>query len=206
MIELHTTPTANGYKASIMLEECGLPYRARSYDLVRGEHLAPEFLRLNPVGRVPAIVDPVAGAEPVVVFGTQAIATYLAEKTGRLLPADPAARAAAHSWAGMVASDAGPAFSGQFVFSKIAPEPLPWAQQYFERLCVRMLRALETRLAVVPYLAGDEYSIADVLAYPVAAVSVKRHPGSLAEFPALAAWEARVGARPAVQRGMRVPA
>ncbi|MCZ8132893.1 MAG: glutathione binding-like protein [Steroidobacteraceae bacterium] len=206
MIELHTTPTANGYRASIALEETGLAYVSRSYDLVKGEHLAPDFLRLNPVGRVPAIVDRGSGEAPIVVFGTQAIATYVAEKTGRLLPSDPVARAAAHSWAGMVASDAGPAYSGQFVFSRFAPPEQSWGLEHFQKQCHRMLGALETRLAEVPYLAGDEYSIADVLAYPLAAVSALRYPGDLAAYPALRAWAERVGARPAVQRGMRVPA
>ena len=205
MIELHTTPTANGYRASIVLEECGLDYVARSYDLVKGEHLAPEFLALNPVGRVPAIVDRGAGAAPVVVFGTQAIAIYAAEKSGRLLPAEPAARAAAYSWAGMVASDAGPAYSGQFVFSKIAPQPQGWGLEHFQKQCLRMLGALETRLQAVRWLAGEDYSIADVLAYPLAAVSALRFPSTLAAYPALQEWAARVGARPAVQRGMQVP-
>lgn len=207
MIELHTVATANGYKASIMLEECALPYRVRSYDLVKGEHLSPEYLALNPVGRLPAVVDDVEdGRTRVVVAGTQAIVQYLAEKTGRLLPADPAARATVHTWCGIVASDVAPAYSGQFAFGVLAPEKLPWAIDFYARLCTRMLGALETRLAANAYLAGDEYTIADVLAYPIAAVSARRFPGTLDGFPALRRWAEEVAQRPAVQRGMQVPA
>lgn len=207
MIELHTVPTANGYKASIMLEECALEYRVRTYDLTRGEHLSPAYLQLNPAGRLPAIVDDDAeGGRRAVVAGTQAIALYLAEKSGRLLPTDPVARADVHTWCGIVASDLAPAYSGQFVFGVLAPEPLPWAREFYARLCTRMLGALESRLQSHAYLGGAEYSIADVLAYPVAAVSARRFPGTLADFSALRGWSERIAERPAVQRGMRVPA
>jgi GST-like protein len=207
MLELHTTPTANGYRASIMLEECGLEYRVRAYDLTKGEHLSAEHLALNPVGRVPTLVDDgVAGDRPAVVYGSQAILQYLAEKTGRFLPADPVSRAAAYTWAGVATSDLGPAYSGQFVFGTLAQEKVPSAIQYFERLCLRMLGAVDTRLRASRWLAGEEYTIADMLAYPAAAVSAKRFPGTLDGFPNLGRWAAEVGARPAVQRGMRVPA
>ncbi len=206
MIELHTTPTANGYRASIMLEECGLDYAVRAYDLTKGEHLAPEHLALNPVGRVPTLVDDVPGGGRAVVYGTQAIAQYLAERTGRFLPRDPVARAAAYTWAGVATSDLGPAYSGQFVFGVLAPDRAPYALEYFEKLCLRMLGAFDARLQSNRWLAGDEYTIADMLAYPTAAVSARRFPGSLDAFPNLARWAAEVGARPAVQRGMRVPA
>jgi GST-like protein len=206
MIELHTTPTANGYRASIMLEECGLDYRVRAYDLTKGEHLSAEHLALNPVGRVPTIVDHgVAGGRPAVVYGSQAILQYLAEKTGRFLPADPVARAAAYTWAGVATGDLGPAYSGQFVFGTLAQEKLPVALQHFERLCLRMLGALDVRLRDHQWLAGEQYTIADMLAYPAAAVSAKRFPGNLDAFANLVRWAAEVGARPAVQRGMRVP-
>lgn len=208
MIDLHTTNTANGYKASIMLEELGLPYQVIDYDLVKGEHLSREYLALNPVGRVPAIVDRDVGdgsAEPLVVYGSPAILTYLAEKTGRLLSRDPRARARTLEWVGMVASDLAPAFSGQFVFNVLAPEKIPYAIGFYDRLCDRLVKVLEDQLGRSPYLAGDEYSIADVIAYPVASVSMRRYPGSLDGHPQLARWAATVGARPAVQRGMRVP-
>jgi GST-like protein len=207
MIDLHTTPTANGFKASIMLEEVGLPYQAINYNLVKGDHLQPEYLAITPVGRVPAIVDhDAAAAGAVSVYGTAAILFYLAEKTGRLFPKDVATRAKVYEWVGVVSSDVGPAYSGQFAFNVMAPEKLPWALQFYDRLCTRMVKTLEQRLGEARYLAGDEYTIADVIAYPVPAVSMKRFPGSLEGYPNLARWTAEVGARPAVQRGMKVPA
>jgi len=205
MIHLHTVPTANGFKASIMLEEVGLPYDVRKYDLAKGEHLGPEYLELNPVGRLPAIVDDEgADGRGIVVYGSAAILLYLAEKAGLLMPRGLAERAAVYQWLGIVSSDLGPAYSGQFVFSVLAPEKLPWAIEFYDKLCLRMLRPMELRLAAAQHLACDEYTIADVIAYPVAAVSARRFPGSLADYPAIARWAAQVGARPAVQRGMRV--
>ncbi|HSN73201.1 MAG TPA: glutathione binding-like protein [Steroidobacteraceae bacterium] len=204
MIELHTTPTANGFKASIMLEEVELPYRIQRYDLRKGEHLRPDFLALNPVGRLPVIVDhAVAGDRPITVYGTAAILLYLAEKTGKLLPAAAPERASAYEWLGIVSSDLAPAYSGQFMFSEIIPGRLPAAIEYYEKLCLRLLAPMERTLGEHRYLAGDEYSIADVIAYPVATVSARRFPGHLDDHPAIAAWAERVGARPAVQRGMQ---
>jgi len=207
MIDLHTTATANGYKASIMLEEVGLPYQAINYNLVKGDHFKPEYLAITPVGRMPAIVDHDSGGRaPVSVYGTAAILFYLAEKTGRFFPTDLATRAKVYEWVGVVSSDIGPAYSGQFVFNVMAPEKLPWALEFYDKLCTRMVKTLEQRLGQSRYLAGDEYTIADVIAYPVPAVSMKRFPGNLDAYPNLARWAAEVGARPAVQRGMKVPA
>lgn len=205
MIDLHTTATANGYKASIMLEEVGLPYRVIDYDLVKGEHMRPEYLALNPVGRVPTIVDHDVPGGPVSVYGTPAILLYLAEKTGQLLPAAASERAKVYEWLGIVASDLAPAYSGQFVFNVIAPQKDAWAIEFYDKLCLRLLAPLEARLAASRYLAGEAYSIADVIAYPVAAVSMRRFPGGLGAHPDIARWAAEVGARPAVQRGMKVP-
>jgi len=205
MIDLHTTATANGYKASIMLEEVGLPYRVIDYDLVKGEHMKPEYLALNPVGRVPTVVDREVSGEPVSVYGTPAILLYLAEKTGKLLPTAAADRAKVYEWLGIVASDLAPAYSGQFVFNVIAPQKDPWAIEFYDKLCLRLLAPLDARLAASRYLAGATYSIADVIAYPVAAVSMKRFPGDLGAHPNIARWAAEVGVRPAVQRGMKVP-
>ena len=207
MIDLHSTATANGYKASIMLEETGLPYRAINYNLVKGEHLKPEYLAINPVGRMPAIVDHADGGNaPIPVYGTAAILLYLAEKTGRFFPQDPATRARVYEWVGIVSSDIGPAYSGQFVFNVIAPEKMPWAMEFYDKLCTRMVQTLEQRLGRSRYLAGDDYTIADIIAYPIPAVSMRRYPGNLDAHPNLARWAAEVGARPGVQRGMKVPA
>jgi len=205
MIDLHTVATANGYKASIMLEEVGLPYQVREYDLVKGENFTPEFLSLNPVGRLPAIVDHDVDGDPLSVYGTAAILIYLAEKTGQLLPTGARARAKTFEWIGIVSGDVGPAYSGQFVFNVVAQEKIPYAIELYNRLCLRMVQTLEQQLARTTFLTGDEYTIADIIAYPVATVSMKRFPGNLDAHPNLARWAADIGARPAVQRGMKVP-
>ena len=205
MIDLHTTATANGYKASIMLEEVGLPYRVIDYDLAKGQHMVPGYLALNPVGRVPTIVDHDPPGDPVAVYGTSAILLYLAEKTARFLPTSARERARTYEWLGIVSSDIGPAYSGQFVFNIIAPEKDAWAIDFYDRLCLRLLAPMESRLAASRFLVGDTYTIADVIAYPVAAVSMKRFPGGLDAHPHIARWAAEVGERPAVQRGMKIP-
>lgn len=206
MIDLHTTNTANGYKVSIMLEEIGASYRVIDYALPQLEHLKPEFLAVNPMGRIPTIVDHDGpDGRPLTVYGTAAVLTYLAEKTKRFLPSDLRDRTRVLEWLGIIASDVGPAYSGQFTFGVLAPERLPWAIEYYQKLCDRMLGVLEQQLARTTYLAGEEYTIADVIAYPTAVVSVKRYPGDLGGYPHLARWATLVGARPAVQRGMKVP-
>jgi GST-like protein len=205
MIDLHTVATANGYKASIMLEEVGLPYRVTAYDLLKGENFKPELLAINRVGRLPVIVDHDVEGGPLAVYGSAAILQYLAEKTGRLLPKEIRARAKVQEWIGIISSDIAPAYSGQFVFNVVAQEKQPWAMAFYDRLCSRMAQTVEDQLAITPFLAGDEYSIADILAYPVATVSMKRYPGNLDGHPNIARWAAVLGARPAVQRGMSVP-
>lgn len=206
MIDLHTVPTANGYKVSIMLEELALPYRVTSYDLIKGENLKPELLAINRVGRLPVIVDHDVEGGPLAVYGSAAILQYLAEKTGRFMPKSLRGRAKTLEWLGIVSGDIAPAYSGQFVFNVVAQEKQPWAIAFYDRLCLRMAQTMEDQLGESGFLVGDEYSIADIIAYPVATVSMKRHPGNLDRHPNLARWAAKIGARPAVQRGMAVPA
>lgn len=206
MIDLHTVPTANGYKVSIMLEELALPYRVTSYDLIKGENLKPELLAINRVGRLPVIVDHDADGGPLAVYGSAAILQYLAEKTGRLMPSGVRARAKTLEWLGIVSGDIAPAYSGQFVFNVVAQEKQPWAIAFYDRLCLRMAQTMEDQLAESEFLVGSEYSIADIIAYPVATVSMKRHPGNLEGHPNLARWAEKIGARAAVQRGMKIPA
>lgn len=205
MIDLHTVATANGYKASIMLEEVGLEYRVHDYDLMKGENFSPQFLALNPVARLPTIVDHDIEGEPLAVYGTAAILLYLAEKTGRLLPRTRRERAKAIEWLGIVSGDIGPAYSGQFVFNVIAQEKIPYAIALYDKLCDRMTATLEQQLGRTPYLAGNEYSIADIIAYPVATVSMKRYPGNLDRHPHIARWVHELAQRPAVSKGMQVP-
>jgi len=206
MIDLHTVATANGYKVSIMLEEVALPYRVTAYDLLKGENLKPELLAINRVGRLPVIVDHAAEGGALAVYGSAAILQYLAEKTGQFMPQGARARAKTLEWLGIISGDIAPAYSGQFVFNVVAPEKQAWAIAFYDRLCLRMAKTLEDQLAESEFLVGDDYGIADMLAYPVATVSMKRHPGNLDAHPNLARWAGKIGARPAVQRGMAVPA
>ena len=205
MIDLHTVPTANGYKASIMLEEVGLAYRVTSYNLMQGENFKPEFLAMNPVGRLPVIVDHDAAA-PITVYGSMAILLYLAEKTGRYLPTAAAERARVIEWLGIISSDIGPAYSGQFAFNVIAPEKIPFAIEFYNKLCLRMVQTMEQQLSRSEYLCGENYTIADMAGYPVASMSMQRFPGNFNDHPHIARWAATVAARPAVQRGVKVPA
>jgi len=207
VFDLHTVPTANGYKASIMLEELGLSYQVKTYDLIKGEQLSREFLALNPVGRLPTLVDHDSGEadRPITVYGSAAILIYLAEKFGQFLPTSRRERARVFEWIGIISGDLGPAYSGQFVFNVVAPEKQAWAIEFYNKLCLRLVTPLEQQLALTPYLAGDEYSIADIIAYPVAAVSMLRYPGNLDAHPHLSRWAKEIALRPAVERGMRVP-
>ena len=205
MIDLHTTPTANGYRASIMLEEVALPYRVFSYDLQAGDHQRPAYLAMNPVGRMPTIVDDDVDGGSVSIYGTVAILLHLAEKTGRFLPSQRSTRAKVFEWLGFISSDLGPAYTGQFVFNVVMKEKSSAAIEFYNNLCLRFLQPLETQLGKTEYLAGGEITIADMLAYPAMTMSTKRFPGNLEAYPHIARWVALVGARPAVQRGMKVP-
>lgn len=201
MIDLYTSATANGQKVSIMLEECGLAYRVHIIDLAAGDHLAPSFLALNPAGKIPVIVDPDGpDGQSFTLAQSLAIVLYLAEKTGRLLPSDPRERAEAYRYMALVASDASAAFAGTFIFSVLHPDPGP--ATHFRAQAERQLRILDRRLAESPYLAGPTVSVADMLAYPVAATSSKLLPDGIADYPALRRWAEEIGARPAVRRGM----
>jgi GST-like protein len=152
-----------------MLEELELAYRVKSYDLIQSEQLSAEFLALNPVGRLPTLVDRdvAQGEEPITVYGSAAILIYLAEKTGQFLPRTPRERARVFEWLGIVSGDLGPAYSGQFVFNVVAREKQPWAIDFYNALCTRLLGPLEQQLGRTAFLAGEQYSIADIIAYPV---------------------------------------
>ena len=205
MIELYTWNTSNGQRASIMLEESGLPYRPHFVDITKGEQQKENFLAINPMGKIPAIVDRAsADGQPLVLFETTAILLYLAEKTGRFMPSNPRARADVYAWLAFSASDLTPAFTGQFYFTILAPEKIPYAIDLYTNEISRFLKVMETRLGAMPYLAGDDYSLADIHAYPSAATSAKRLKDGLAPYPNIEAWVKRIGARPAVQRGMAI--
>ncbi len=206
MIALYTWSTPNGRKVSILLEELGLPYDVRPVDITRRAQYAPEFLALSPNGKIPVIVDP-AGPDgrPIVVFESGAILIYLAEKAGRLLPRDARSRIDVLQWLMFQMGSIGPMLGQAHHFLRFAKERVPYAVQRYGDEARRLYGVLDRRLQERDWIAGDDYSIADIATYPW----IARHPWqeiALAEFPAVQRWFERVGARPAVQRGMEVPA
>jgi GST-like protein len=203
MIDLYSWATGNGRRASIMLEESGLPYTVHPMELSTKVQKEPWFIKLNPYGRIPVIIDR-EPAEPVVLFESGAILIYLAEKSGRLLPSSGAARAETLKWLFFQTSDVGPMAMQVHWLARLRDNGEPHANLDVYRNEVTILYGImDRRLGEAPYLAGD-YSIADVAAYPW----VFRHGMQgidLASFPALADWLVQVAARPAVQRGMNIP-
>ncbi|MGQ9370974.1 glutathione S-transferase family protein [Azospirillum sp. ST 5-10] len=203
MITLYTFPTPNGHKASILLEELGLKYRVHTLDLMAGEQRAEAYLAVSPTGKVPAVVEELPGGVRRRLFGSGAILLHYAETSGRLLPAGEA-RLEALSWFQFGISDLAPTAVDVFRFAVRAPEKIPYAIDLFRGEMGRFYDALERRLAEVEYLAGSEYSIADIACYPFVAAAAQG--GHLGERTHLQRWRAQLAERPAVQRGMAVPA
>jgi GST-like protein len=202
MIDLYTAATPNGFKVSIALEELGLPYRVNRVEIRRGEQFAPDFLRISPNNKIPAIVDREAGDQSV--FESGAILVYLAEKTGRLLAASGPARTAAFEWLFFQVGGTGPMLGQAHHFRSYAPEKLPYAIERYTNEAKRLFGVLDRRLAAVPYLAGDEYSIADIANLPWL-LGYGRLDIDVTVYPHLAEWIGRLKARPCVTRGLAVP-
>ena len=202
MMELYTDSSPNGFKATIALAELGLPYRLRHVRIEQGEHRLPAFLALNPHGRIPVLVDLDTG---ITVFESAAILLYLAEKTGRLLPAQPQQRWAAITWLAFHAASMGPML-GQRVHFEIAQGGAnAAATAHFRQLSEAALATMDGRLAGNAYLAGDEYSIADIASFGW--LHIAQLVGfDFSAWPHVGAWYARVAARPAVQLGVTLPA
>lgn len=201
MIDLYTAPTPNGWKVSIALEEMGLPYRVIALDLARGEQKQADFLAINPNGRIPAIVDRLAG--DFVVFESGAILLYLAEKTGQLLPALPQARSEVIQWLMFQMGGVGPMMGQANVFLRYFPERLEAVIARYQKEVRRLFEVLDGRLSGRTYLAGD-CSIADIANW--AWVHTHAWSGvSLEALPHLSAWVVRLADRPACQRGIQVP-
>lgn len=202
MIELYTAATPNGQKISIALEELALPYQVHELSLSKLDQKKPEFLAINPNGRIPAIVDREAG--DFAVFESGAILIYLAEKTGRLLPSDPKGRSRTIQWLMFQMAGVGPMMGQANVFYRYAPEKIPYAIERYQKESRRLLEVLNTRLAESSYLAGDDYTIADIATYPW--VSTHDWSGvSIDGLEHLASWLERIAARPAVRTGMKIP-
>ena len=200
MIDLHYWPTPNGLKPRLMLEETGLDYRIVPVDIGKGEQFDPAFLRIAPNNRIPAIVDhaPAGGGAPVSVFESGAILVYLAEKTGRFLPADLRGRTEVLQWLFWQMGGLGPMAGQNGHFNLYAPEKVPYAIARYEKETARLYGVLDRRLADREFIAG-EYSIADMACYPWI-VPHESHRQNLADFPTLRRWCVAVGQRPATQR------
>jgi len=201
MIELYTAATPNGWKASVALEELEVPYTVTAIDLGAKTQKEPWFLAINPNGRIPAIVD--HGHEDFAVFESGAILIYLAERAGRLLPADPKGRSVVLQWLMFQMGGVGPMMGQANVFYRYAPEKIPFAIERYQRESRRLLEVLDGRLAEHEFLAGD-YSIADIANFCWA----RTHAWSgldVTGLDHLARWLAQLEARPAVQRGLAVP-
>lgn len=201
MIDLYTAPTPNGWKVSIMLEEIELPYEVHYVRLERMEQKSPEYLKINPNGRIPTIVDRDVDNFPI--FESGAILIYLAEKTGRLLPSYVRRRSRVLQWLMFQVAAIGPMQGQANVFYRYAPETIDYAIQRYQNETKRLYRVLDTRLSDHEYLA-DEYSIADIATWPW----VRLHDWAgvdIEDLPHLRRWLDAVGQRPAVQRGKKIP-
>lgn len=201
MIDLHTWTTPNGHKITLMLEELGLAYRLIPVNLGKNEQFAPDFLRIAPNNRIPALVDhaPAEGGAPLAVFESGAILLYLAEKTGRFLPAGLRGRHECLQWLFWQMGGLGPMAGQAHHFLHAAPEPVPYGVNRYVQEAARLYGVMDRRLAERPYLGGPELSIADFACHPWVAVHAK-HRQSLDDFPRVKAWFDGIAARPAVQR------
>ncbi|HLB30978.1 MAG TPA: glutathione S-transferase N-terminal domain-containing protein, partial [Gammaproteobacteria bacterium] len=202
MIDLYYWPTGNGKKITIMLEECGLPYRVIPVNIGKGDQFRPDFLRLSPNNKMPAIVDHEAAGGPLSIFESGAILEYLADKTGRFLPREPRGRFEVLQWLYWQVGGLGPMAGQAHHFLRYAPQRIEYARERFRNETARLYLVMNARLADREFLAGD-YSIADMAAWPW----IFRHDWQeqdLNDFPHLQRWFGTIAARPAVIRGTAV--
>lgn len=202
MLHLYSDSSPNGFKATIALEELSLPYQLHHVRIDEGEHRRSDFLALNPYGRIPVLKDSETG---VVLFESAAILLYLADRTGKLLPADPRARWEAIKWLQFHASSVGPLLGQRVHFEMFADESIPPAIERYQRLTQEAFTVLDQTLAGRPYLAGDDYSIADIAHFGWMHIARIIH-FDFSQHRHLSAWHERVAARAAVRKGVTLPA
>ncbi|HEY9102501.1 glutathione binding-like protein [Chitinimonas sp.] len=202
MIDLHYWTTPNGHKITLFLEEAGLPYRIVPVNIGKGDQFQPDFLKLSPNNRIPAILDhePADGGAAISLFESGAILLYLADKTGRFIPQDLRGRALTLQWLFWQMGGLGPMAGQNHHFTQYAPEKLPYAIDRYVRETGRLYGVLNKQLSDGrDYICGADYSVADMACYPWI-VPHERQQQKLADFPHLANWFARIAARPATQR------
>jgi GST-like protein len=200
MLDLYAWPTPNGFKISIMLEEIELPYRVIPVNIGAGEQFAPDFLKISPNNRMPAIVDHDAPGGPLSVFESGAILMYLAEKSGKFWPSQVHERYKVAEWLMWQMGGLGPMLGQAGHFRRVAPPPQPYAIERYTNEARRLLGVLDKQLTDKEYIAGA-YSIADMASYPWS-LSYKFLEIPIEELPNLARWQATMAARPAVAKGM----
>ncbi len=201
MIDLYTASTFNGQRVSIMLEETGLDYSVHDINLVKGEQRHPDFLRLNPSGRIPVIVDHDASDKPFVLTQSVAILHYLAEKTGKMLPDSLIAKARVYEWMNFHAIDIGSVLFSAFYLEKRVTPPQPEAAEILRKRIHELYQHFDQQLAHQDFLAGSSYSIADVTTFP----ALFGQKQELKDYQHLNRWLQQLNNRSAVKRGMRVP-
>jgi GST-like protein len=206
MIDVYSWPTPNGHKIHIMMEECGLPYRAIPVNIREGEQFKPEFLKISPNNRIPAITDPEGpDGKPISLFESGAILVYLAAKTGKFMPATDRAKYKVLEWLMFQMSGVGPMLGQNHHFRLYAPEKIPYAIDRYTNEAKRLYGVIDRRLAQSAYLGGEDYSIADIATFPWLR-TWERQGIVLAEYPHLKPWFEKIADRPAVQRGVKVMA
>ena len=204
MIEVYSWATPNGHKVHIMLEECGLPYRAIPVNIGAGDQFEPDFLAISPNNKLPAFIDPDGpDGQPISMFESGAILLYLASKTGRFLPADVRGKFQALEWLMFQMGSIGPMLGQTHHFRIYAPEKIGYAIERYTNEARRLYGVMDRRLAKTRYIAGPEYSIADIAIFPWLR-SWKNQGIDWNEFPHLKGWFDEIAARPAVQRGVEV--
>lgn len=205
MIDLYYAPTSNGHKITLFLEETGLPYRIHRIDIGAGDQFKPAFLAISPNNKIPAIVDqqPVDGGVPLSLFESGEILLYLAEKTGRFLSQEMRVRATTLQWLFWQVGGFGPMLGQNHHFNHYAPQPVPYAIERYQQETQRLYGVLDRQLEKNAYVAGDEYTIADMAIYPWV-VSHQRQRIDLADYPAVLRWFERIGARPATQKAYQL--
>ena len=199
MIDAYVWTTPNGFKALIALEELGLPYRAHWIDITKGDQLKPEFLKINPNHKIPAITDPETGTT---VFESGAVLTYLAEKAGRLLPASGQARYTTLEWMYFNIGGPGPMLGQLGFFTKYAKEKVPMAIERYETEARRLMKVLDIRLGEEAYLAGSDFTLADIINYTWANAGRTFLGLDYAPYPNLVRWLDELGQRPAFVKAL----
>ena len=203
-MELYTAGTGNGQRGAIAVNECDVPCTMHVLNLAQGDQRKPDYLKINPTARIPTLIDPDGpGGQPLTLIQSWAILYYLAEKTGKFIPSDSEARARTYQWLGEAASDMAPTAQNIFFLGNRMPGKVPLsAIKFYEDRLVTQFRAADNQLARTPYLTGNDITVADFGLYPIYAGRKALIDG--AGLKNVTAWGERVGARPSVQRGMKL--